>query len=115
MMKNVGIIGVGKYLPKKMVTNHDFVKMGLDTSDEWIIERTGIKQRYVAEKESTSDLAYEAAMQAAQAKTLSPNILLAYGLLIGLMLGGIIGVTVGYYRWRKESYEPKLKSTVLGQ
>jgi 3-oxoacyl-[acyl-carrier-protein] synthase-3 len=51
---------VGAYVPKKIVTNHDLEKI-VDTSDEWITQRTGIKTRYFVEKEVTSDLAYEAA------------------------------------------------------
>ena len=43
-MKKVGIIGVGEYLPKKVLTNADLEKM-VDTSDEWITTRTGIKER----------------------------------------------------------------------
>lgn len=63
-MKKVGIIGVGKYLPKKILTNFDLEKM-VDTSDEWIIQRTGIKERRIAsEDEATSDLTTEAARDA---------------------------------------------------
>ncbi len=63
-MKKVGIIGVGKYLPKKILTNRDLEKM-VDTSDEWITTRTGIKERRIAAKhEATSDLALKAAQQA---------------------------------------------------
>ncbi|MEK4424175.1 beta-ketoacyl-ACP synthase III [Solibacillus sp. FSL K6-1523] len=60
---NAGIIGIGKYLPEKVVTNMDLEKV-LDTSDEWIRTRTGIEQRYIAEDEETSDLAYKAAVKA---------------------------------------------------
>ena len=42
---SVGIVGLGKFLPKKILTNQDFVQMGLDTSDEWIMERVGIEER----------------------------------------------------------------------
>ena len=42
------IIGLGSYIPKKVVTNDDFAKF-LDTSDEWITERTGIKERHIAD------------------------------------------------------------------
>jgi len=63
-MKSVGIIGVGEYLPKKVLTNADLEKM-VDTSDEWIITRTGIKERHlVSEGEATSDLATNAAREA---------------------------------------------------
>lgn len=60
-MKPVGIIGVGEYLPKRIVTNRDLEKM-VDTSDEWIVMRTGIKERHLAGKdEATSDMAIKAA------------------------------------------------------
>lgn len=59
-----GIIGVGSALPKKKMTNDDFVAMGLDTSDEWIFSRTGIKTRYVAQEETTASLAVDAAKKA---------------------------------------------------
>jgi 3-oxoacyl-[acyl-carrier-protein] synthase-3 len=59
-----GIIGVGRYLPEKKLTNQDLEKM-VDTSDAWITERTGIKIRHIAASEqATSDLAYEASLKA---------------------------------------------------
>ncbi|MBT3791427.1 MAG: ketoacyl-ACP synthase III [Rhodospirillales bacterium] len=58
------VTGWGAYLPEKIVTNDDLAKI-IDTSDEWIIERTGIRQRHVAaDGENTSDLGYNAALQA---------------------------------------------------
>ena len=58
------ITGVGSYLPEKIVTNDDLSKF-VDTSDEWIVERTGIRQRHqAAEDQPTSDLAVEAALKA---------------------------------------------------
>ncbi|WP_020007764.1 beta-ketoacyl-ACP synthase III [Salinicoccus albus] len=62
-MKNVGVFGLGTYVPEKVFTNHDFEKI-LDTSDEWITEMTGIKERRFAEGMETSDMAYEAAVEA---------------------------------------------------
>lgn len=62
-MKNVGVLGLGTYVPEKVFTNEDFEKI-LDTSDEWITEMTGIKERRFAEEMETSDLAYEAAKEA---------------------------------------------------
>jgi 3-oxoacyl-[acyl-carrier-protein] synthase-3 len=63
-MKKVGIIGVGEYLPKKVLTNADLEKM-VDTSDDWITTRTGIKERRLAARnEAASDLALEASRQA---------------------------------------------------
>ncbi len=51
---------IGAYVPKKVLTNHDLEKM-VDTSDEWIVKRTGIKERHIAEdNESTSDMAAKA-------------------------------------------------------
>jgi 3-oxoacyl-[acyl-carrier-protein] synthase-3 len=60
------IIGTGSYLPKKILTNQDLEKT-VNTSNEWIIERTGIHQRHIAENESTSDLALQASERAIQA------------------------------------------------
>ncbi len=61
------IIGTGSYLPEKVLTNSDLEKM-VDTSDEWIRERTGIEQRHVAaEGEFTVDLAEHASRQAMDA------------------------------------------------
>ena len=57
------IIGWGHYLPKKVVTNDDLAKI-VDTNDEWISTRTGIKTRHLVEEELTSDLAYGAAKMA---------------------------------------------------
>ena len=58
------IVGTGGYLPEKVVTNQDLAKE-LDTSDEWIRERTGIKRRHIAaEGETTSDMAVQAANRA---------------------------------------------------
>jgi len=63
-MKKVGIIGIGEYLPKRVLTNADLEKM-VDTSDEWITTRTGIKERRLADiSEATSDLAIKAAREA---------------------------------------------------
>ncbi|MGE6755289.1 beta-ketoacyl-ACP synthase III [Rossellomorea sp. NPDC071047] len=61
---NTGIIGIGRYLPEKIVTNADLEKM-VDTSDEWIRTRTGIEERRIADNETdTSDMAFEAAKSA---------------------------------------------------
>ncbi|MDP2938235.1 MAG: beta-ketoacyl-ACP synthase III [Candidatus Omnitrophota bacterium] len=72
-MKKVGIIGVGEYLPKKILTNADLEKM-VDTSDEWITTRTGIKERRIASsQEATSDLATNAAKEALKDARLKPQ------------------------------------------
>ena len=63
-MFNIKITGTGSYLPDKILTNADLEKM-VDTSDEWITTRTGIKERHIAnEEEATSDLTTEAARRA---------------------------------------------------
>jgi 3-oxoacyl-[acyl-carrier-protein] synthase-3 len=61
------ILGFGGYQPEKVVTNDDLAKI-VDTSDEWIASRTGIRERHVAaEGETTGDLAYQAALRALEA------------------------------------------------
>lgn len=61
------VTGSGSYLPEKILTNDDLAKM-VDTSDEWIVQRTGIKQRHIAaDGEVTSDLATAAAKRALEA------------------------------------------------
>ena len=61
------IAGTGSYLPEKVVTNDDLAKV-VDTSDEWIHSRTGIRERRVAaEGQTTSDLGYQAALKAIEA------------------------------------------------
>lgn len=66
------IVGTGRYLPEKVLTNHDLEKT-LDTSDQWIRERTGIERRHIAaEGETTVDLAERAARNALEAAGLAP-------------------------------------------
>jgi len=64
-MKNTKIAGIGYYVPEKVVTNNDLTKV-MDTSDEWIQERTGIKERRYADrmKENTTTLGLKAAEKA---------------------------------------------------
>jgi 3-oxoacyl-[acyl-carrier-protein] synthase-3 len=63
-MHSCSIVGTGAYLPERRLTNFDFEKM-VDTSDEWIVQRTGIRERRIAaEGEATSDLAVRAARMA---------------------------------------------------
>ena len=65
-MKYARIIGTGGYLPEKVLTNADLEKI-VDTSDEWIVTRTGIRERHIAaEGQTTCDLAEQAARQAMQ-------------------------------------------------
>ena len=64
--KRIGMLGVGKYLPENILTNADLERM-VDTTDEWITTRTGIKQRRIAsDTEATSDMAAKAARSALQ-------------------------------------------------
>ncbi|MFA4989462.1 MAG: beta-ketoacyl-ACP synthase III [Candidatus Omnitrophota bacterium] len=72
-MRKVGITGVGEYLPPRTLTNADLEKM-VDTSDEWITTRTGIKERRIAcANEATSDLALKAAKEALANADLKPE------------------------------------------
>jgi len=67
------IAGTGSYLPKKVLTNHD-LERSVDTSDEWIFTRTGIRQRHVAaDDEMTSDLALNASRRAIEAAGITPQ------------------------------------------
>jgi 3-oxoacyl-[acyl-carrier-protein] synthase-3 len=60
----VGILGTGKYVPERRLTNQELEQM-VDTNDEWIVTRTGIRERRIAAPEqATSDLAYEASVRA---------------------------------------------------
>jgi len=60
------ITGTGGYLPEKILTNADLEKM-VDTTDDWITDRTGIKKRHVVDGQTTCDLAEQAALQAIDA------------------------------------------------
>ena len=59
-MKKASMISIGAYVPEKILTNFDLEKM-VETSDEWIVKRTGIHTRHIADNEATSDLAVNAA------------------------------------------------------
>lgn len=64
-MNEIRILGTGSYVPPKVLTNFDLQKMGLDTTDEWITTRTGVRERRVADPDvNTSDLAKEASLRA---------------------------------------------------
>lgn len=72
-MARVGVVGVGSYLPDNVLTNKDLERM-VDTSDEWIVTRTGIKERRIAPPGvNTSHLAYEAAKKALEDAKVSPE------------------------------------------
>jgi len=67
------VVGLGSVLPERVVTNAEFEKL-VDTSDEWIRERTGIRERHIAAPgETTSDLAVEAARNALDAAGIAPE------------------------------------------
>jgi 3-oxoacyl-[acyl-carrier-protein] synthase-3 len=64
-MESIRILGTGFYVPPRVLTNFDLQKMGLDTTDEWIVQRTGVSERRIADPDvTTSDLAYEASVKA---------------------------------------------------
>ncbi len=63
-LRKVGIAGLGKYLPEKILTNEEIAEM-VDTSDEWVVQRTGIRERRIgADDECTSDMGAKAAKAA---------------------------------------------------
>ena len=69
----IGILGTGSYLPEKILTNKDLEKI-VDTNDEWITTRTGIKERRIAaDDEATSDLSYNAALRAIEDSGIDKN------------------------------------------
>ena len=72
MKKYARITGTGSYLPTKVVTNFDLEKT-LDTSDEWITARTGIKERRIVTDQNTCDLALEASIKALSMAELKPE------------------------------------------
>lgn len=68
-----GLVGIGRYVPEKIVTNADLEKM-MDTSDEWIRTRTGIEERRIAgDDQNTSDLAFKAAEMALKDAGITAN------------------------------------------
>lgn len=72
-MKQAKILGTGAYLPEKVLSNSDLEKM-VDTSDEWIVTRTGMKERRIAEKEEfTSHMGSKAALQAIKNAGIDPR------------------------------------------
>ena len=70
-MTSIKILGTGHYLPEQVVTNDDFAAF-LDTSDEWISTRTGMKNRHIAVEEPTWHMGAEAARKALEAAELEP-------------------------------------------
>ena len=89
-MNGVKIAGVGMSVPKKCVTNNDLSTF-LETDDEWISTRTGIKSRYIATDETTTQLATEAARRAMEYGDIPPEtidliIVATISLKIGLLI-----------------------------
>ncbi len=73
-MNYARVVGTGSCLPGKPVSNEDLVARGIDTSDQWIVERTGIRTRHLADPGlAASDLACTASLQALEAAGLQPN------------------------------------------
>jgi len=72
-MRSVGIVGIGSYVPENVVTNKD-IEQFLDTNDEWIISRTGIKQRHIVPKDMpVSELCYQAGLKALEDAQIAPE------------------------------------------
>jgi 3-oxoacyl-[acyl-carrier-protein] synthase-3 len=64
-MESIRILGTGSFLPPRVLTNYDLEKMGLDTTHDWIVQRTGVSERRIADVEvTTSDLGYAASLKA---------------------------------------------------
>ena len=72
MKVNINITGVGHYVPSKIVTNDDLSKF-VDTNDEWIVTRTGIKQRHQVTDETTHYMAYQASLNAIEDAKIDKN------------------------------------------
>src|SRR5512143_3747263 len=71
-MDGIRILGTGSYVPPKVLANSDLQAMGLDTTDEWITSRTGVRERRMAESHvAASDLAFHAGRQALEAAALT--------------------------------------------
>jgi 3-oxoacyl-[acyl-carrier-protein] synthase-3 len=72
-MVKAGIVGLGYYVPPKIMTNDDWASL-VDTSDEWITTKTGIKERRIANKDvCTSDLAVLASLEAIKDANIKPD------------------------------------------
>jgi 3-oxoacyl-[acyl-carrier-protein] synthase-3 len=67
-LETVRILGTGSYVPPEVLSNDELQKMGLDTTDEWIRRRTGVRERRIADPDvAASDLGFEASLQALKA------------------------------------------------
>ena len=73
-MKSIRILGTGSYLPPTVLTNDDLEKSGLDTTHEWIVQRTGVSERRIADAgETASDLGYKASLKALEMAGIDAN------------------------------------------
>ena len=72
MKKFARIVGTGSYLPPRIITNSELEK-SLDTTDEWITNRTGIKERRVVDTQSTCDLAFDDSKKAIEMAKLNAS------------------------------------------
>ena len=71
-LRRATITAMGRFLPEKILTNADLEKM-VDTSDEWIVSRTGVRERHIADGMTTSDLATRAARDLLSQRGLTPD------------------------------------------
>ncbi|HTE03240.1 MAG TPA: 3-oxoacyl-ACP synthase, partial [bacterium] len=72
-MRGSTITGIGRYVPRRVMTNHELEKI-VETTDEWIVSRTGIRERRIAApEEASSDLAFHAAQEALADAGVSPE------------------------------------------
>lgn len=71
-MNKVQVIGTGSYVPQRIVSNNDLSEI-VDTSDEWISSRTGIRERRISEGENTSDISSRAAERAMESAKINPE------------------------------------------
>ncbi len=72
-MRSAKIVGVGSYAPPRILTNKDLEKM-IDTTNKWIMERTGIRERHIADdKTAASDIGFEAAKRALKDARVKPE------------------------------------------
>lgn len=66
------ILGTGMYVPPKIVTNHDLEQV-VDTNDEWIVQRVGVKQRHISTDETSAEMGYKAALSALENSGTKPE------------------------------------------
>lgn len=69
---SIKVLGTGAYVPEKIVTNDDLTKL-VDTSDEWIMQRVGVRQRRVSEGETAADFAVKASLEALANANIAPE------------------------------------------